>query len=406
MSGSNKITNKPKETLITPKEAAIGVAVLLSILWLVGNLFGFIVVLVVAALIGQLSNYLLPTKIPYGWLGATGAGLVGAWLGSRILGTWGPSLADIQIVQGTLGAMVVSVGLQYKRKVDRAKTLETLKAKSDSSDPYLLTELDGYILTEALGKGSNSKVYLGLPEGTLDRSQSVACKILNEEAGSSKELLSRYGREIRIAHKLDHPGIVRMYSWGEQEQLLFLIMEYVPGGTLCEKVIEGGLPVAEAREYIGQIMAALHHAHSQDIVHRDIKPANIFFTKGRCKIGDFGLGRAIADDVSLTKEGTVLGTPAYIAPEQIQGQKPTSACDQYATGVLFYELLTGERPFTSNDSLALLMQQLQQTPPSPKDLRPDLDDRLVAIVLRMLEKDPEARFPSMQDCLNALKELD
>ncbi len=123
-------------------------------------------------------------------------------------------------------------------------------------------------------------------------------------------------------------------------------------------------------------------------------------------MSDFGLGRALQDDVSLTKEGTVLGTPAYIAPEQIQGRKPTAACDQYALGVLFYEILTGKRPFISNDSVALLMMQLQETPKDPRELRPEIPDSMSAMILRMMEKDPERRFANLNEVLAVLKSID
>lgn len=402
MSTSRTIKPRPGQEFNSPFQwflaaAAIGVA-----LMILSNVLGFVVMLVVAFAIGQVANRILPTQIPYGYLGSTAVGLVGAWLGGRLLGEWGPEIAQIRLIPGVIGALILTVGLQYKLNSDRAKNLELIKAKADPNDPYLMKELDGFVLTEALGAGSNSKVYLGVPADTLNRDNAVACKILNEEANKGKDTLARYGREIRIAHKLDHPGIVKMYSWGEQSNLLFIIMEYVEGGTLAD-LVKPNLPLKEAYSYMGQIATALEHAHEHDIVHRDIKPANILMHDGLCKISDFGLGRALQDDVSLTKEGTVLGTPAYIAPEQIQGKKPTAACDQYALGVLFYELLTGVRPFISNDSVALLMMQLQETPVDPRTHREEIPEKVSAVVLRMMEKDPKKRFPSVQKALVALR---
>ena len=402
MSTTRTIKPRPGQEFNSPFQwfmaaAAIGVA-----LMVLSNMLGFIVMLVVALAIGQIANRILPTQIPYGYLGSTAVGLVGTWLGVRLLGAWGPQIAQIRIIPGVIGALILTVGLQYKLNSDRAKNLQLIKAKADPNDPYLMKELDGFVLTEALGAGSNSKVYLGVPADTLNREGAVACKILNEEANKGKDTLARYGREIRIAHKLDHPGIVKMYSWGEQSNLLFIIMEYVEGGTLADQV-KPNLPLKEAYSYMGQIATALQHAHEHDIVHRDIKPANILMQDGLCKISDFGLGRALQDDVSLTKEGTVLGTPAYIAPEQIQGKKPTAACDQYALGVLFYELLTGVRPFISNDSVALLMMQLQETPADPRTHREEIPEKVSEVVLRMMEKEPKKRFPSVQKALAALR---
>ncbi len=402
MSKSRTIKPRPGQEFNSPFQwflaaAAIGVA-----LMILSNVLGFVVMLVVAFAIGQAANRILPTQIPYGYLGSTAVGIVGAWLGVRLLGEWGPQIYGIRLIPGVIGALILTVGLQYKLNSDRAKNLELIKAKADPNDPYLMKELDGFVLTEALGAGSNSKVYLGVPADTLNRDSAVACKILNEEANKGKDTLARYGREIRIAHKLDHPGIVKMYSWGEQSNLLFIIMEYVEGGTLAD-LIKPDLPLSEAYSYMGQIATALQHAHENDIVHRDIKPANILMQDGFCKISDFGLGRALQDDVSLTKEGTVLGTPAYIAPEQIQGKKPTAACDQYALGVLFYELLTGVRPFISNDSVALLMMQLQESPVDPRTHRAEIPEKVSAVVLRMMEKDPKKRFPSVRKALAALR---
>lgn len=367
------------------------------------NIFGFLVILAVAAGMGYLAEKMLPTKNPYGLLGNTFAGLLGAWLGTKLLGEWGPILAGMRILPGIGGAAGVTFLFHLKMRSDRAKSLDDFKAKADPNDPLLMSELDGYRLVEALGTGANAKVYKGLPDESLSEDNAVACKILKEEATKGEEFMSRYNREIRIAHKLDHPAIVKVHGWGQQDGLFFITMEYVKGGTLADEILEGGLPMEKVIDYMSQLMSALQHAHDQQVVHRDIKPENILFSEGKCKVSDFGLGRALVDDVSLTKEGTVLGTPAYIAPEQIHGKKPTSACDQYALGVLFYELLTGERPFQSDDSLALLMQQLQAKAPSPKELRPELSDEICAIVERMMEKKPEDRYPDLNEALTALE---
>lgn len=404
MAKTRTINARPTE-YGTPFEWLLAAVALVVFFWLFSSVFGFLVMLGVAFAIGMAANRILPTPVPYGYLGSTGIGLAGAWLGVKLLGEWGPSIAEIRLVPGVLGALAVTALVQVKLNADRAKGLEVMKAKADPTDPYLMKELDGYILSEALGSGSNSRVYLGVPADTLNRQKAVACKILNEEATKGKDALGRYGREIRIAHKLDHPGIVKMYSWGEQGSLLFIIMECVKGGTLAD-LIRPEMPLKEARDYMGQLAAALQHAHDQDIVHRDIKPANVLVSEGRCKISDFGLGRALQDDVSLTKEGTVLGTPAYIAPEQIQGKKPTAACDQYALGVLYYELLTGRRPFISNDSVALLMMQLQEPPTDPREHRSEIPEGLARIVLRMMEKDKDDRFPSLKDVITALNAVD
>lgn len=405
MAKSRTIKNMPTDNF-SPLHWVAAIAGLGLFFWLFSSILGFFVMFGVAFAIGYAANYILPTKVPYGYLGSTGVGLVGAWLGTKLLGAWGPHLGGIRIIPGVLGALAVMALVQVKLNADRAKNLESIKSQADPDDPFLMKELDGFILSEQLGAGANSRVYLGVPADSLDRKNAVACKLLNEEATKGKDALARYGREIRIAHKLNHPGIVKMYSWGEQGKLLFIIMEFVKGGTLEDLIKPGGMPIKQAREIMGQLTSALLHAHHHDIVHRDIKPANILISNGRCKISDFGLGRAISDDVSLTKEGTVLGTPAYIAPEQIQGKKPSASCDQYALGVLFYELLTGQRPFQSKDSVALLMMQLQEKPKRPDEVRDGIPPKMVDMVMKMLEKNPSNRYPSLKEVDLTLKDID
>lgn len=407
MSDVQKTSSKPiLKSDLTPPQIAVAALCLIVAFFFLGDILRLLVLLAVAFCIGLAANRILPTKVPYGYLGSTGVGFLGAWLGTKLLGAWGPSIQGLRILPGILGALIVSIAVQYKLKADRAKSLEALKAASDPDDRFLLKELDGFILTETLGTGANSRVYLGVPSETLDPSSAVACKILNEEANKEKDTMARYGREIRIAQKLQHPGIVKMHSWGEQNKLLFFIMEYVNGGTLSEQIKPGGLALERAKKFMCQLAAALQHAHKHDIVHRDIKPANILLSNDQCKISDFGLGRALQDDVSLTKEGTVLGTPAYIAPEQIQGKRPTAACDQYALGVLFYELLTGRRPFDSSDSVALLMSHLQEAPKDPRVFREEIPEELAFLVLKMIEKKPDDRFEDLNAVLSAIHAID
>ncbi len=372
---------------------------------LFASVFGFLVYLAVAAAISLAAERLLGTKNPYGLVGNVLAGMAGAWLGSRLLGNWGPVLMNIRLLPGIGGAAIVTIVLHLKMRSDRAAALESFKAKADPNDRLLMSELDGYRLVEVLGSGANSKVYKGLPDRTLSLDGAVACKVLREELTQGDEFLPRYEREVQIAHELDHPGVVKVHSWGEQQGLYYIIMEYVEGGTLADEIKKGRIPATRVLDYMTQLMNVLQHAHDRQIVHRDVKPHNVLISKGKCKLGDFGLGRALLDDASLTKEGTVLGTPAYIAPEQIEGAQPTSACDQYALGVLFFELLTGERPFPSDDSLVLLLQQLQTKAPSAQEIQPELSDEVCKIVAKMLEKKPQNRYPSLNEALADLKAL-
>lgn len=393
---------QPARPVVRGLVALVGFWVFLR---LFASIFGLLVMLVVAAGISMAAEHLLSTRNPYGLVGNVLAGLAGAWLGSRLLGNWGPMIAGIRILPGIGGAAIVAILLHLKLRADRANLLEAFKAKADPNDRLLMSQLEDYRLVEVLGRGANSKVYKGLPEKTLSLSGSVACKILSEEVTQGAEFLSRYNREVNIAHQLDHPGIVKVLKWGEQDGLYYLIMEHVDGGTLNLEMQTGRLPLTKAIDYISQIMTALQYAHDKQIIHRDVKPDNILVSRGKCKLADFGLGRALLDDVCLTQEGTVLGTPAYIAPEQVKGLVPTAACDQYALGVMFFEILTGERPFVSDNSMTLLLHQMQKKAPSAKELRPELSDKLCAIAAKMMEKNPEDRYPNLQSALDDLRAL-
>ncbi|MCA9791252.1 MAG: protein kinase [Candidatus Eremiobacteraeota bacterium] len=376
--------------------------VLIVFFKLIGHILKFSVMLAVAAAIGAAANQIVPRKIPYGWAGATCAGLLGAFLGSLILGDWGPSIQGIALVPGILGASAIAGGIHYKAVYDRGKMLEQLQAKADTSDPLLLKLVGDWRLVEMLGKGANARVYKALPNRSLDPAEAVAIKVLNPDSIEDEEFMVRYQREIEISKNLDNPYIVKLLGSGEQEGLHYITMELVKGDTLRSKITEDGLPIIEAASLMTQLMIAVEHAHSHNIIHRDIKPDNILMDGNKIKVSDFGLGRGV-DDVSLTKTGTALGTPAYMAPEQIEGADVSPSCDQYAVGVVAYELFTGEKPFNDREPMRVLYKHLHEPPASPKELRPDMPESLAEIVLRMLEKTEEERFPTIKDALEETK---
>lgn len=262
--------------------------------------------------------------------------------------------------------------------------------------------IGGYRLEKQLGQGAMAEVFSG--RAIDEKGPAVAVKVLSEAVSENEEFRGRYAREASITKQLRHPGIVAVDASGEEGGRLFLVMEKVDGGSLRDRITPGGVPVAEAVGWTAAVLDALAYAHAQGIVHRDLKPENIMLTAaGAVKVADFGLARGAAYP-TLTALDTTLGTPAYMPPEQVTGSRSTGQADQYAMGCVLYELLTGVPPFTDDEPLMLVFHHMNDDPPLPRELRPDLPPALEAAVMKMLQKDPDHRFPSAAEGAAALRE--
>ena len=218
--------------------------------------------------------------------------------------------------------------------------------------------------------------------------RTVAIKLLGPDADSR-----RFEREARSAAALSHPNLVQLFDFGHHGGRPFMVLEYLPGGTLEERLAEGNLSDAETGRIAAEIAAGLAYAHAHDLVHRDLKPANVFFdAEGRAKVGDFGIAR-LGDAGTLTEAGTVLGTAAYISPEQAAGEPATPASDVYSFGVILYRALTGRLPFEAESALAVAaMHQTAEIPPIA-DVRADAPPVLESLAVAALRKDPGDRPP-------------
>jgi serine/threonine protein kinase len=251
------------------------------------------------------------------------------------------------------------------------------------------TVADGrYRIERVLGRGAMAVVYLARDE---ELQRLVAIKILAEQFGTDEGVRTRFLREARLASRLSHPNIVQVFDANAAGERLFIVMEHVPGSTLDEC---GKLPHSEAVGLVLQACAGLQHAHDAGLVHRDVKPANLLLREdGVLKITDFGIARA-ADSTQLTKQGTVLGTAAYLAPEQAAGESVGPAADIYSAGAVLYQLLTGRAPydFASLAELGELQRGGVITP--PRDLETSIPRELEAVVMRALARDPDFRPPS------------
>jgi eukaryotic-like serine/threonine-protein kinase len=236
----------------------------------------------------------------------------------------------------------------------------------------------------------------------LDRE--VAIKLLAPHLAENERARARFQREARLAAGLSaHPNAVTIYDVGECHGRSFIVMEAMPGGSLADRVREGGrVPREQALEWLGQAARALDAAHERGMVHRDVKPGNMLFDEqGRLVIADFGIAR-LAYDPTITTTGEVLGTAAYVSPEQADGRPATSASDRYSLAVVAYELLTGTRPFRAEHFAATARQHIEVAPEPPSSRDPSLPAAVDGVLLRALSKSPGERYPSGEALVSAL----
>jgi serine/threonine protein kinase/Tfp pilus assembly protein PilF len=284
-------------------------------------------------------------------------------------------------------------------KVSVTRTLET--------PPEVLsrgtTFANRYEILEVLGSGGMGKVYRALDK-KLD--EEVALKLINPQIASDKRTLKRFSNELKVARKISHKNIGRMYELMEGEGTHFITMEFVPGEDLKSFILRSGqMAVGTTLRIATQVCEGLIEAHKSGIVHRDLKPSNIMIDKqGNAKIMDFGIARSLKTK-GITSAGAVIGTPEYMSPEQAEAKEADHRSDIYSLGIVLYEMLTGQLPFEGDTPLSIAMKQKGEIPKDPKELNPQIPDELSNLILKCLEKEKEKRFQSTEEIIAEMGRL-
>ena len=298
--------------------------------------------------------------------------------------------ADVSGAQGNVATAFVS-------KQDLARSTMSATALHDVLRHATIGEYE--VLAE-LGRGGMATVYLG-HDIALDRK--VAIKVMSPALLTGEGMVERFKREARTAASLSHPNIIPIYAVKESDQIVYFVMKFVEGRPLDSIIKETGkLPIAMVQQILQQVGAGLGYAHKRGIIHRDVKPANVMVdTEGWAVVTDFGIAK-VTETKGLTMTGATVGTPSYMSPEQCAAKELTGASDQYSLGVVAYEMLAGKLPFAADSIMAIMYAHFNEPPPPLEEARPDVPPEIAAAVRKMLAKEPENRFPTVEDAISAI----
>jgi len=260
-----------------------------------------------------------------------------------------------------------------------------------------------YEIKNLINSGGMGAIYLGIHRA-LDRP--VAIKIIHQELSQDEQLRKRFCQEAKLAASLDHPVIIDVYDFGSKDDFDYIIMPYLEGSTLQDRLKEvGKFGVRECLRLMIKLTDALSYAHKKNVVHRDIKPSNIMIdNRGHLVLTDFGICKAMGD-LGLTVPGKVLGSPKYMSPEQITGQDVDGRSDLYSLGLVFYEMIAGKHPFEGKDATAIYYSQVHEMPPRPDESVPEIPGEVGDVIMKLLEKSPEQRYQNGDQLLKDLEGL-
>lgn len=280
----------------------------------------------------------------------------------------------------------------YPRQADNKK-------KGDELDAIIGKSLGQFRIVERIGAGGMAAVFKAY-QPTLDRY--VAVKVLPAYHARDPVFVKRFEQEARSVAKLAHPNIVQIHDFGEQDNITYIVMEYVDGGTLKDR-LKRALSVPEAADFIIQAAEGLDCAHRNGIIHRDVKPANMLLRKdGYLLLSDFGIAKILEGTTNLTRVGTGIGTPQYMSPEQGTGQAVDRRSDIYSLGIVFFHCLTGRVPFTADSPLTITVKHLQDPLPVERLTEQNIPGPIIQVILQMTAKQPHERYQSADMLIGAL----
>ena len=253
-------------------------------------------------------------------------------------------------------------------------------------------DLGNYHILEEVGRGGMATVFRAMD---LESNQEVAIKVLSPYVAQEPKFKARFEQEIKLLLNLQHPNIVPVLDYGEIGDYSYIVMPYLTSGTLSQRLTQGPIPIKAAADVVHQISQALDYAHARGVVHRDLKPSNIMISDdGQALLTDFGFARVADNSLSLTGSA-LIGTPAYMSPEQCRGAEATPLSDQYALGVILYQMTTGTLPYEAETPMGVVIMHATEPIPSPRNVDPDLPEDVEMVILKALEKDPKNRYPSL-----------
>jgi serine/threonine protein kinase len=264
-------------------------------------------------------------------------------------------------------------------------------------------KLGKYEVIELLGQGGMATVYKGYQQ---DIDRYVAIKVLPPHPGQDMQFVERFMLEARTIARLQHPHILPVYDFGTEDDILYLAIAYVQGGSLSDRIDRGPMPLQEVERVLSQLAAALDYAHRQGVIHRDIKPDNILLDgEGNVLLADFGIAKLVGGDTRLTATGGLIGTPAYIAPEQGQGLPISSSADIYSLGVVVYEMITGQQPYAAETPMQVVLKHMTEPVPSITAATEGLPLMLEEVMHRVLAKNPADRYETAAEFAQDFRRL-
>lgn len=260
-------------------------------------------------------------------------------------------------------------------------------------------QLGPYQVVAPLGEGGMAAVHKAYQPG-MDRY--VALKILPRKLAEDPQFVGRFKQEAKVLAKLQYPHVLPVFDFGEANGYTYIVMPFVESGTLADLLRAQPLPLKQIRSIVSQIGSALHYAHRHGLVHRGVKPSNVLVDEsGSCLLTDFGIAKMVEGTAKFTGTGGVIGTPAYMSPEQGRGEKLDGRSDIYSLGIMLFEMATGRVPFNAETPVAIIFKHISDPLPLPRTLNPNLPETMERVILKALAKNPEERFQAAGEMVEA-----